>query len=335
MTKEPRFRPRHFTRLYSWQMHEASGWRASAVVVCAALTLLPAVAFASGSGEGTQSSDADGAVVVDYRGRRITITDSSRIVPIGGAITEIVFALGAGDSVVGIDTSATFPPEATALPIVGYQRRITAEGVLKVQPTLVIATTEAAPTASFRLLRHSGVTVLVLEEEFTVVGTHDKIGRIGVALGREREAEAVSRQLDVDLAAAAELVSASTSRPRVLFVYARGRSVLMAAGRNNQASQIMELAGVDNAGDRFLGFRPLTAEAVVAADPQVLLMMTAGMKSIGGVEGALELPGVALTDAGRQRRIVHLEDNYLLGFGPRLGLVVRDLVLAIHPELRR
>ena len=315
-------------------MHEASRWRASVVVLCVLLALLPAIAFAGGDGEGAQSSDADRPVVVDYRGRRVSIPDSSRIVPIGGAITEIVFALGAGDSVVGIDISATYPPEATELPVVGYQRRITAEGVLTVQPTLVIATTQAEPTASFRLLRNSGVTVLVLPEEFTVEGTHDKIRRIGVALGREREAEAVSRQLDADLAAAAELVSASTSRPRVLFVYARGQSVLMAAGRNNQASHIMELAGVDNAGDRFLGFRPLTAEAVVAADPQVLLMMTAGMDSIGGVDGVLDLPGVALTDAGRQRHIVHLEDNYLLGFGPRLGLVVRDLALAMHPELR-
>ena len=298
-------------------------------IVAALLMVQSAFIFAGGGEE-----IPDGVPVIeDYRGRRIPVVDASRIVPIGGAVTEILFAIGAGPQVVGIDISATFPPEATELPIVGYQRRITAEGVLSVNPTLVIATTEAEPIASFRLIRDAGVTVLIISEEFGVDGTHEKIRLIGAAVGREAEAEALSNQIDRDLESAKELAARANTRPRVLFVYARGNSVLLAAGRNTQAAAMLEMAGADNAGDTFRGFRTLSAESVAVANPDVLMMMDGGLASIGGEENALALPGVALTPAGRNRRIVHFEDNYLLGFGPRLANAVIDLILAFHPEL--
>lgn len=297
--------------------------------VAALLLVESALAFAGGRAE-----IPDGVPVVeDYRGRRVPIPDASRIVSLGGAPTEILFAIGAGPRVVGIDLSSTFPPETSEVTIVGYQRRITAEGVLSVSPTLVIATTEAEPTASFRLIRDAGVTVLIIPDEFSIEGIHDKIRLIGTAVDRELEAKALSSQLDRDIESALALAVQADSRPKVLFVYARGNNILMAAGRDNSAASILEMAGAENAGERFRGFRPLSAEAVAAANPDVLLMMTGGLKSVGGVEGALALPGVELTPAGRDSRVVHFEDHYLLGFGPRLGLAVRDLALAFHPEL--
>ena len=305
-------------------------YRCLYLIVLAALYLFASASVFAG---GREEIPEGVPVVEDYRGRSVAIVDASRIVSLGGAVTEILFALGAGPQIVGIDISATYPPEATELPVVGYMRRVTAEGVLSVDPTLVIATTEAEPIASFRLIRDAGVTVLIISEEFSVDGTRDKIERIGVAVGREAEAAALSNQLDQELEAAIAFAAGAKSRPRVLFVYARGNNVLMAAGRNNSASSILEMANVDNAGDGFRGFRPLSAEAVAAANPDVLLMMTGGLQSIGGIEGALELPGVALTPAGRDRRIVHFEDHYLLGFGPRIGQAVRDLALAFHPDL--
>ena len=273
-------------------------------------------------------------VVEDYRGRQVAVVDASRIVPIGGAVTEILFAIGAGPQVVGIDISATYPPEATELPVVGYQRRITAEGVLSVNPTLVIATTEAEPIASFRLIRDADVTVLIIPEEFSVEGTHDKIRRIGMAVGREAEAQSLTDRIDREIEAAAALADRADTRQRVLFIYARGDSVLLAAGRGTQAAAMLAMAGAVNAGESFRGFRTLSAEAVAAANPDIVLMMTGGLESVGGVEGALALPGVALTPAGRDRKVIHFEDHYLLGFGPRFGLAARDLVLAFHPELR-
>jgi len=138
----------------------------------------------------------------------------------------------------------------------------------------------------------------------------------------------------VTIEAAAALADRADTRPRVLFIYARGDSVLLAAGRGTQAAAMLAMAGAVNAGESFRGFRTLSAEAVAAANPDIVLMMTGGLESVGGVEGALALPGVALTPAGRDRKVIHFEDHYLLGFGPRFGLAARDLVLAFHPELR-
>ena len=263
-------------------------------------------------------------------GRKSCITNAERIVTIGGAVTEIVFGLGAGSQVVGIDLSSTHPPEATELPIIGYQRRITAEGVMSANPTLVIATTEAEPIASFRLIRDTGSTVLILPEVFTLEGTHDKIRKLGTALGREEESERLIQQIEVDLKTAESFVAKVTTKPRVLFVYARGGAVLLVGGRDTQAASMIELSGAENAGGNFRGFQPLTAEAVVAANPQILLMLTGGFESIGGMDRVLELPGIALTDAGRDRNIIHFDDNYLLGFGPRYGKAVLDLAEQLH-----
>ena len=118
---------------------------------------------------GTHETSGTGPIISDYLGRQIRITDNSRIVPLGGAVTEIIYELGMGGNIVGVDISATYPPDVDKIPVVGYQRRITAEGVLSVNPTLVIATTESGPVGSLDLIRNSGVTVLILSEIFILI----------------------------------------------------------------------------------------------------------------------------------------------------------------------
>ena len=256
-----------------------------------------------------------------------------RIVSIGGPVTEIVYALGAGADVVGVDTSSTYPEAATQLPQVGYQRRLSAEGVLSLQPDVVLATSDAGPPVA---LEHLKATVELVEVPavYTVAGAEAKIRLIAQTLGREDQGEQLVKTLRRDLADAEAEVRQARSQPRVLFLYARGLGALYVSGTGTAADAMIRLAGGVNAVTEYEDFKPFTPEAVVAAAPDVLLMLARGLDSLGGVEGLLKLPGMALTPAARQRRIVAMDDLYLSSFGPRLGAALKDLAIHLHPELQ-
>lgn len=275
-------------------------------------------------------------LVKDAQGNDVEIKDASRIVSLGGAVTEIVFALGAGDQVVGVDTSSTYPKEKVeGLPKVGYQRRLAAEGVLSLKPTLVLATDEAGPPEAIQQLRDSGVTVLIVKDEDTVEGAKAKILAFGKALGKDEAAAALVKELDADLERAGELLKQVKSKPKVMFIYARGAGTAQVAGLKTGAHMMIELAGGENAVTGYENYKPLTAEAAVAAAPDVILMLTRGLQSVGGIEGLLKEPGIAQTPAGQNNRIVDMDDEYLLAFGPRLGKAVIDLIYLLNPELKQ
>ena len=256
-----------------------------------------------------------------------------RIVSIGGPVTEIVYALGAGADVVGVDTSSTYPQAATQLPQVGYQRRLSAEGVLSLQPDVVLATSDAGPPVALEHLK-AAVEVVEIPAVYTVAGAEAKIRLIAQTLGRKDQGEQLVDTLRRDLAAAAAAVRQTRSQPRVLFLYARGLGTLYVSGTGTAADAMIRLAGGVNAVTEYADFKPFTPEAVVAAAPDVLLMLARGLDSLGGVEGLLKLPGIALTEAARQRRIVAMDDLYLSSFGPRLGAAVKDLAIHLHPDLQ-
>ncbi|MGH7790046.1 MAG: heme/hemin ABC transporter substrate-binding protein [Candidatus Binatia bacterium] len=256
-----------------------------------------------------------------------------RLVTLGGDITEIVFALGAGGGVVGADTSSVYPSDTSALPKVGYQRQLAAEGVLALNPTLILASDEAGPPAGIVQLRDAGVRIEVIEGPDTPAGAAAKIRRVADVLGRQADGERVVAAMDAALAQASAQIAATTSKPRVLFIYARGAGTLMVAGRATPADEMIRLAGGTNAIQDFDGFKPLTAEAVVAAAPDAVLMLARGVDSLGGADAVWTQPGMAQTPAGATRRLVVMDDLLLLGFGPRLGTAVGELVQQLHPEL--
>jgi iron complex transport system substrate-binding protein len=272
--------------------------------------------------------------VTDADGKEVQIKDTSRILTLGGPVTEIVFALGAGEKVIATDTSSYFPAQAEKLPKVGYQRSLSAEGVIAQKPSLILGTTEAGPPAAIKQIRDSGITTLILPAEPTVQGAKNKILAIGKAFGLERRAEALARSIDLDLSEA-KVYASSRNRPKVVFVYARGAGTLLVSGKGSSADGMIKLAGAVNAVQSYEGYKPLTAEAMVAANPDYIMFLTNGLESIGGVEGALKLPGIALTNAGKNKRIVHMDDLYLLSFGPRLGKAVLDMTFLLNPQLKR
>ena len=262
-----------------------------------------------------------------------TTEAAPRIVSIGGPVTEIVYALAAGGGVVGVDTSSTYPEEATRLPQVGYQRRLSAEGVLSLQPDVVLVTSDAGPPAALEQLK-AVVDLVEVPAVYTIAGAEAKIRLIARTLGREAQGEQLVTSLYRDLAAAQTVLDDVRTQPRVLFLYARGLGTLYVSGTGTAADAMIRFAGGVNAVTEYKDFKPFTPEAVVAAAPEVLLMLERGLDSLGGVEGLLKLPGMALTEAARQHRIVAMDDLYLSSFGPRLGAAIRDLAIRLHPELQ-
>ncbi len=285
-------------------------------------TLLIALALVAGCTEAgptdrtgpTASTPADSA-------------DATRVVTIGGPITEIVYALGQGGRVVGTDRSSLFPEAILAGPRLDYFRQTSAEGVLALRPTLVLAVDGTGPPGVLDQIRAAGVAVLVLPEATDVAGAEARIARIGQVLGREAQADSVVAVMRAELAAA-EAAKPATP-PRVLFVYARGAGVVLAAGTGGAPEGILRLAGAETAVTAYEGYRPLTAEAVVAAAPDVIVVPAGSLESLGGIDGLLRQPGLSQTPAGRARRIVTVDDALLLGFGPRVGQGVRDLALGL------
>lgn len=260
---------------------------------------------------------------------------AERLVTVGGTVTEIAFALGAGGEVVGVDTSSVYPPAATTLPQVGYQRTLAAEGVLSLRPSRVLLTRDAGPPAAIAQIRAAGVEVVDVPHEPSLDGARAAIRAVAAELGREAKGEELVAALDAEAAgASAALARVKKNKPRVLFVYARGGGVALVSGTGTAADAMIGLAGASNAVTEFDGFRPLTAEGAVAAKPEVVLVPTRGLESLGGTAALLATPGLALTPAAAQQRVVAMDDLYLLGFGPRAGQAIAELARALHPELR-
>jgi iron complex transport system substrate-binding protein len=252
-------------------------------------------------------------------------TGKRRIVTVGGAITETVFALGAGDEVVAVDTSSLYPDAAARVPKVGYQRTLSAEGILGLSPDLVIVSDEAGPPAALEQLRNAGVRVERMPAAKTVEEAAARIAAIGTALGRSAEALAdrVRRE------SASAIARASREGPRFLLIYARGAGTVMVGGGDTGGSAMVELAGGRNAVGTISGFKPLSPEILIAAAPEVIVIPSRGLATVGGEAGLLAIPGVADTPAGKQRRIVALDDLLLLGFGPRLPRAIDELASAL------
>jgi len=259
---------------------------------------------------------------------------AERIVSVGGTVTEIVYALGAGDALVGADTSSVYPPEAEKLPKVGYQRTLSAEGVLSLSPTLILITPESGPPAAIEQLRGTGARVVPIPTGTDVEAARAAIRAVATTLDRQARGEDLVKALEADVEQARALAAASSSHPRVLFVYARGAGMAMVSGKGTAADEMIRLAGAVNAVNDYEGFRPLTAEGVVAAAPDVVLVPSRGLDSLGGKAGLLAQPGMSLTPAARAERVVAMDDLYLLGFGPRTGQALADLARALHQQQR-
>ena len=270
--------------------------------------------------------------VVDARGKAVEVRSVERIVSLDGITTEILFALGVGEKVVGRDDSSYYPPEAQRLPSVGYQFRLSAEGILSLKPTLVIGREDVRPKEVVEQLERAGVAVVLVPATPSVEGAKAKIRTVAQAVGRVEQGEALVRALERDLLLlkAFQAQHAPKGRLKALFLYLRSPGTTYVCGEGSTPVGVMALAGLDNAAQGIRECKPMTAESVVAARPEVIVVFKKGLESVGGLEGLLELPGVAQTPAGEKRKVVTMDDLYLGSFGPRAGRAALDLFRAAY-----
>jgi len=246
---------------------------------------------------------------------------SARIVSLNGTISEIVCDLGHQADLVGVDVTSTYPATLAKLPKVGHTRTIAAEGVLALRPTLVLGTTESLKPEVAAQLRSAGISVQLFKQDFSVAGTKRLIQEVAATFGATKQVPTLTQKIDADLAK----VRKPTKAPKVLFVYARGTGTMMVAGQGTSVEKVIQLAGGQNAATGFADFKPLTAEALVAANPDYLLLFDSGLESLGGKAELLKVPGVAQTTAGRAGRVIEMDGQLLSGFGPRLGQAAAEL----------
>lgn len=287
----------------------------------------------------TASADRDdpvaaGPVVVEsLDGREVRIDDTSRIVPLFGNLAEVVFDLGFGDAVVGRDVSATLA-EAADLPVVTEGHEVSAESVLSLRPTLVLADEDTGPPEALDHIRNVGVPVVVLERPVTIDDIDGRIAAVAEILGTDDAGAALVAATRSRIADVQDTIPPDAPSPRVAFLYVRGSaSVYLIGGPGAGSDAMIDAAGGIDAGTA-IGlddpFTPITSEAMVEAAPDVLLLTTSGVESVGGVDGLVSIPGIAQTPAGRERRVVTVEDGLLFSFGSRTPDALAALITGIH-----
>lgn len=258
--------------------------------------------------------------------------DSSRLVSIGGSLTEIIYALGEEGKLIARDSTATYPEAALALPDVGYMRQLAPEGVLSVSPSALLVIEGSGPPEALDVLSHAGVDYQTVPEGFSHEGILTKVRAVGQALGVPDKAEALAGEIDTALKAVEERTAALTERKRVLFILSAQGGKIQASGTDTAADGIIALAGAVNAIDEYSGYKALTEEAIIEAAPDVILMMDRGGDHSASDADLIANPAIALTEAGRNHAIIRLDGAYLLGFGPRTAEAVSDLVDALYGE---
>jgi iron complex transport system substrate-binding protein len=282
------------------------------------------------------------ATVTDAQGTTVTVTDTSRILALDlyGTLSQTVFELGLGDSVVGRDISTQFP-EAQDLPMVTSDgsHELIAERILQVDPTVIVTDTSLGPWDVILQMRDAGIPVVVVDSTRSLDNLASLTTEVAEALGVTAEGKELGKRIEGEvgeISAQIEQVApvALEDRLRMVFLYVRGQAgVYYLLGEGSGADGLIEaLGGYDVAGEiDWQGMRPLTDEAIVAAQPDLVLMMSKGLDSVGGVDGLLgRIPALANTPAGQNRRIVDMADTGILSYGPRTAEVLNSLAVAVY-----
>lgn len=258
-----------------------------------------------------------------------------RIVSLATGVGETLAALGLADRVVGRDETSDVPA-IDAAPVVTKAHATNAEKVLALTPDLVLVDDATSPPEAIQQIRDAGVRVVSVPQAWTIGDIAARTRAVAEAVGAA-PAAADAVIAEAGAASASASPSASASGPRVAFLYLRGTSAIyLVGGAGSGADSMIAAAGGTDAGAAagLAAFTPMTAEAVAAMNPDVILVMTKGLESVGGVEGLLQLPGVAQTRAGQERRVVAVDDTLLLSFGPRTGELagaLRSAFAAVSP----
>ncbi len=256
---------------------------------------------------------------------------SERIVSVGGAVTETLYALELGSKILAADTTSVYPAEAHALPKVGYLRQLSAEGVLGMRPDLILLGEGAGPAAAVEQIKSAELNVVEVDIPWTPDGVGNLIETVGAAAGRASEAREYAATVTAQFNELAGAVP-TTDKPSVLLVLNAGAGPLLGAGTNTAAEAIIAMAGGRLALPTLEGYKPLSLEPVLAADPDFIMIPGHVVMALGGPEALADIDVISKTTAGREGRIIIADSLYLLGFGPRTPQAVADLADIFHPD---
>jgi iron complex transport system substrate-binding protein len=236
---------------------------------------------------------------------------------------------------VAVDNSSKdYIPEVAKLPSVGAFRTISAEGIVSLKPDIVFLAFDAGPPESIKQMRDAGLNVIVAPRNYSVDEVIATVRFLAAKLHREARGEEVVRAIQSDMGQVTELQKRIHSRAKVMFCgLGANMPTGSISGSNTRIDEMIRLAGGVNPIQSFEGFRPMTEEGVIAAAPDAILITERSFERAGGVEGVRKLPGIALTPAGRNRRMVSVSDLYFQGFGPGIGKAVLALTRKLYPDL--
>ena len=249
-----------------------------------------------------------------------------RLITIGGALTEIVYQLGKEALLVGSDTTSYYPAAAEQLPKVGYQRTLSAEGILSLNPDLIIYTDEAGPPAVLEQLKMTDVGLLELKAGRSLEDVIDNIKTMAETLDATARGQALIRELMAKKRGLDRAIAAADSAKKVMFILQHRGNTPLVAGKKTAADSIITLSGADNAVTDYEGYRPLTPEAAITQAPDIILITRQTLEHTGGQANLLKAPGLALTPAGIRGHVIAMDALLMIGFGPRIV----DAALELH-----
>lgn len=300
-------------------------------LLAALVIILTTAACTSAPEPNSENSSIDaGAIALKSMSQ---VETGERIIALANGSAEILYALGAGSSLVGRDIASTFSGDKS-VPIVTTAHSISAEKVIAQKPTLVIIDDRSGPAEAVAQIKSAGIRVASVPDAWTLSDMPKKISAIAALVGLDQRAAKLNQQQ----AQALRTLNQSAQGVRVAFLYLRGTaSVYLLGGKGSGADALLEgIGAIDVGAERgFRAFTPLTSEALIATRPQLFLLMTKGLESVGGVEGLVKLPGIAQTDAGKNRRVVTVDDSLLLSFGPRTPALMTLLGEKIAAEMNK
>ena len=269
---------------------------------------------------------------VDVTTSRIETTETpkfSKVIALANGSAEIIDSLGLKSILIGRDIAST-EPALESVPVVTSGHQVVAEKIIALSPDLVIIDSSVGPTEAIASLKRAGVKVVQISEVWTVAGISEKVMEVASLLGVESTGKKLASLVESTIVSASKKVSGS---PRVLFLYLRGgNSIYLVGGSGSGADSLLSSIGAIDVGATpgSKPFTPLTAESLIALKPDVILVMTKGLDSVGGVSGLIELPGVAQTPAGKNSRIISVDDSLLLSFGARTPSLLTKLAEALN-----
>lgn len=255
-----------------------------------------------------------------------------RVVTLGGSVTETVAELGYTSSLVGRDDSSTWPVSVMEVPSVGYWRALGAEGVLSLAPDLVIAAEGAGPPDVLAQLESAGIRVVSIPSSESREGVSAKIRTVAGALGDPEAGEELAATTEAAFAEADRARDARAgSTPSAVFLWGQGTGTIMVAGSGTGAHVMLEMAGLENAAGGVDGYTPMSAEAILVAQPDVVVIDGATLERLGGTEALGGIPGLADTPALLDGRVVTVDVLPFVGFGPRSPHLLGELIRQAHP----